>query len=487
MYLGEILKGLCIKGKSTLPHLDVQHIACDSREVRRRGLFIAIKGYAQDGHDFISDAIIRGAKVIVAERPFEAPAGVAKIFLESTASAMPTMAGNFYHHPYEKLRMIGVTGTNGKTTITYLLENIFKRAGYGTGVIGTINYRFGKTVVASRNTTPGPLELMRLLSEMLKENSSHVIMEVSSHSLDQRRVDNIFFDTAILTNITSEHLDYHKTMENYFEAKKRLFFENLKDGGIAILNNDDERAASLKKLLKKTLTFGMEKKADVTAEEMRLSLSGSSFRARTPAGTIDINTGLIGRHNISNILASIAASVAEGIGLERIRDGIESFKSVPGRLETIEAGQPFKIFVDYAHTEDALYNILSLLRGVATGKIITVFGCGGDRDRKKRPLMGHVSCKYSDRVIITSDNPRSEVPRRIIDEIEKGVEGEFSNYEIVEERAAAIAKALKSALKDDIVVIAGKGHEKYQIIKNEEIPFDDCEVARAILSKTKKA
>ena len=294
------------------------------------------------------------------------------------------------------------------------------------------------------------------------------------------------FDLGIFTNITKEHLDYHKTIKNYFDAKVKLF-DKLKDDGIAILNNDDKMVSPLKGRIKnKVLTYGIDNKSEIMALDLFLSIDSSSFILKTHKGSFRVKTPLIGRHNVSNILACIAATIALGIPLNAIKKGIESFTYVPGRLETIEAGQPFKIFVDYAHTEDALYNILSLLREVIKeGKIITVFGCGGNRDRTKRPLMGNVACRFSDKVVVTSDNPRFEDPSKIISEIETGIKGKFSNYSLVEDRYRAISSALKSAAKGDVVVIAGKGHEKYQIVKDKIAPFDDREVVRSILKEIK--
>jgi UDP-N-acetylmuramyl-tripeptide synthetase len=296
-------------------------------------------------------------------------------------------------------------------------------------------------------------------------------------------VDGLLFDAAVFTNVTAEHLDYHKTLESYFAAKAKLF-EKLKGGATAILNADDRKVSALRKAIdKKVLTYGLEEKADITADDKKLSLNGSAFTAVTPAGPISIETKLIGLHNISNILAAIGVALTQKVRLHAIKKGVESLVSVPGRLERVETGQPYKVLVDYAHTEDALYNILSILRQVTTRGIITVFGCGGDRDRSKRPLMGKVACRFSDNVIVTSDNPRSEEPRQIISEIEKGIRGEFANYSVVEDRREAIEKALDLARAGDIVVIAGKGHEKYQIIKGSVMPFDDCEVVRAAISR----
>ena len=376
-----------------------------------------------------------------------------------------------------------MTGTNGKTTITYLIESIVRAAGKSIGVIGTINYRFGGKVIAAKNTTPGPVELESMLAEMVRGGLQYAVMEVSSHSLDQRRVDGVSFDTAIFTNITSEHLDYHKTLEEYFKAKAKIF-NRLKEDGTAILNKDDKRVASLEGTInKKVITYGINEDADVTARDIRLSLKGSRFIIATPGGPIAINSKLIGMHNVSNILASAAAALALNLDRKVIKEGIESVDIIPGRLEPVEAGQPYKVFVDYAHTEDALNNVLTLLKAVAKNKIVTVFGCGGDRDKAKRPLMGKVACKFSDNVIITSDNPRSEDPAEIMHQIENGVKPRYSNYDIVANRREAIEKALASAKKGDIVIIAGKGHENYQIIGNKTLPFDDRQVVREILRK----
>jgi len=482
MLVKDILKGLKHKTESSLSGVKARGVTDDSRKIKKGDLFIALKGYSLDGHEFIDSAIEKGAKVIVAERDFHAPPGVVKVLLADGRQALSVIAANFYKDPSGKMKVTGITGTNGKTTITYIIENILKCARKEAGVIGTINYRFKGKVVAAKNTTPGPLELESLLAEMFSLGVRSCIMEVSSHSLDQGRVDPVLFDAAVFTNITSDHLDYHKTSQNYFDAKAKIF-DKLKKDGVAILNADDKKVVSLKRSIKKkVLTYGFARQADIRAERVRLSLHGSSFDLVTPHGDARITTKLIGKHNISNILASAAASFAQGIKLDVIKKGVESFTLVPGRLESVDAGQPFRVFVDFAHTEDALYNILSLLREVALDrKIITVFGCGGNRDKTKRPRMGKVACSLSDNVIITSDNPRFEEPADIINDIEAGVRGEFSNYHIMPDRSQAIEKALSLASQDSIVVIAGKGHEKYQIVKDSVIPFDDCEVARAML------
>ena len=481
MLLRDILKGIKFSAEDSARGLEVDRITCDSRAVQKGDLFIAFRGYAIDGSRFIDDAIARGAEIILAEKDFAAPPGVKKVLISDSRLALPAIAGNFYDHPSRRLKTVGVTGTNGKTTITYIVENILKCAGESTGVIGTINYRIKGRALPAKNTTPGPLELQALLSEMLREGVAFLVMEVSSHSLDQRRVDGLLFDAAIFTNITAEHLDYHETAANYFKAKEKLF-GHLKPDGTGILNNDDEKVSELKRSIKrKVLTYGVREAADIKCEDLRLSLDSSSFIVKTPAASLKVDTRLVGAHNVSNILASVAAGLALGVNTRAIAEGANTALFPPGRLEPVDEGQSFKVFVDYAHTEDALNNVLSLLRKAATRNVITVFGCGGNRDRSKRPLMGRAACSFSDSVIITSDNPRFEDPHDIIDEIENGIKGDFSNYEIVVDRREAIGRALKLAASGDIVLIAGKGHEEYQIIKDRVLPFDDREVARDVL------
>jgi len=478
----DIFKGVKYRSCANCAAVIVKKITVDSRKVKKGDLFIAARGHNTDGYKFIDKAIKNGARIVVSDRDFIAPESVKKIIVKDARKATPAIAGNFYNHPSKRLKIIGVTGTNGKTTITYLIESILNATKKKSGIIGTINYRITGKQIPAVNTTPGPLELQSLLYETLKKDAAYLVMEVSSHSLDQNRVDCVYFDVGVFTNITKEHLDYHRTVKNYFRAKTKLFTK-LKKNGAAILNNDDRMVASLKgRINKKVITYGIKKSSDVMAKDIELSVGFSNFTVKTPNGTISIRTKLLGRHNISNILASIAASIALGIDLKEIKKGIEHFKIVPGRLEPVDLGQRFKVFVDYAHTEDALYNILSLLKDVTkSGKIITVFGCGGNRDRAKRPLMGDVACRFSDKVVITSDNPRFEDPMFIISEIEKGVKDEFTNYDIVPDRKEAIGKALRLAQEGDVVLIAGKGHEKYQIIKDKTLPFDDCEVAGCIL------
>lgn len=483
MRLKSLLKNIEFSTQDDIGAVDVCAISDDSRSVAAGGLFIARKGAVQNGTRYIRDAIKNGARVIVAQERFEAPDGVVKIMVKDASATVSMLAANFYDHPYGKLKMIGITGTNGKTTISYILESIIKVSGACPGVIGTINYRVKETVRPAVNTTPGPIHLQSILADMVKDGAEYAIMEVSSHSLDQGRVDHILFDVALFTNLTGDHLDYHVTMNAYFEAKKRIF-EKLKPRGVAILNGDDTYAASLKPSLAGcSLIYGLGAGTDVGVEDMSLSMDGTTFTAVTASGPIRVRTKLVGRHNVSNILAAIAAAISLRMAPDVIARGVESVETVPGRLETVDAGQDFTVFVDFAHTHDALFNVLSLLKQVATRRIITVFGCGGDRDRTKRPRMARVACELSDHVVITSDNPRFEDPAIILSQIEAGVKGVFTNYQIEADRFDAIAEALEMAATDDIVIIAGKGHEKYQIIKGESFAFDDREVARAIINR----
>lgn len=483
MKLAKLIKGLSTRRIEGPVDLEVRDITDDSRTVKRGGLFIAVRGHAVDGSKFIDCAVASGAKIVVSEKDFRCSTDVLKILVYDSRAAMNIIAGNFYGHPSSKLKTVGITGTNGKTTITYMIESMIKAAGKDAGVIGTINYRVKGKVVPANNTTPGAIVLQKMLADMVRLKAGYAIMEVSSHSLAQGRIDGILLDVGLFTNITSDHLDYHKTTANYFRAKKKLF-EKLKSGGTAILNMDDRKVASLKRtLVRRVVTFSVKRRVDVIPQDICISMDGSRFNVITPRGKLRIRTKLIGMHNISNILAAIAAGCALKLPLKAMESGIAAVKRVPGRLEAVDADQPFKVFVDFAHTEDALLNVLSMLRGVARKRIVTVFGCGGDRDRTKRPLMGRVACRYSDHVIVTSDNPRFEDPDRIIDEIESGIKGLFSNYDIVEDRKEAISKALGIASEGDIIVIAGKGHENYQIIRDKVTPFDDREVAMSILKK----
>ena len=449
--------------------LEVKGITCNSKEARDGHVFMALQGARFKGADFISEAIDRGACAVILEKGNASifRRGRTFIYTGDARHSLSEAARAFYGDISSKMRLIGITGTNGKTTVTYLIEALFNAESEKTGVIGTINYRFGNRLIPAFNTTPGVLNLYSLLIEMRKDRVKNCVLEVSSHSLDQGRVDTLNFDIAVFTNLTSEHMDYHKKMKNYLASKMKLFTK-IKKGGHAIINIDDPHANKFIEVVKKEgkariITYGIENPADVCP------------------GDIDIRSSLIGRHNVYNILASASCGIAMGMGHKEIAGAIESVASLPGRLEKIDCGQDFSVFVDYAHTENGIENALKALRELKPNRLITVFGCGGDRDKSKRPGMGRVSSELSDRIFITSDNPRSEEPLEIIKGIIKGIPVLKKNYIIEKDRARAIELALKDAKSKDIVLVAGKGHETYQIFKDITIPFDDREVVRKIL------
>jgi UDP-N-acetylmuramoyl-L-alanyl-D-glutamate--2,6-diaminopimelate ligase len=478
-----------VEGKT---NLEISGMACDSKAVKPGHLFVALKGSKVNGADFIDEAIERGASAILLDA---CDKGIFKrgdtfIYVKDARLGLAQACRAYFGDISGKMRLIGVTGTNGKTTITYLMESLFKAAGEEAGIIGTVNYRFGKRLIPAVNTTPGALELYSLLSSMRKEKIKNCVMEISSHSLELGRVETLKFDTAIFTNLTREHLDFHKNMEDYLNAKLKLF-EKIKKDGFAIINIDDPSAAKIIEKVKsdakaKIITYGIDSEADVTAKDINLSRRGLKFQlgvVEQSSAPIEIKSSLIGRHNIYNVLASIAAAIAIGMGLKDITKGVEAMKGLPGRLESVGCGQNFSVYVDYAHTEDGLENVLKSLRELKPRNLISVFGCGGNRDRFKRPGMGKISTELSDKVFITSDNPRNEEPTDIINEIAKGIDPEKDNYVIEPDRFSAIKKALAEAQKGDIVLVAGKGHETYQIFKDTTVPFDDREVVKRILKE----
>lgn len=485
MRLKELLR--TVEYTSSTPDLDdieIEAIACDSKAARKGCLFVAIAGTKLDGHTFVSEAVKKGALCVVIQKDIALDDSVAKIYVNDSRSALAKIASEFYGRPSEKIKCIGITGTNGKTTISYLMDSILSTAGHKIGVIGTINYRLGNKSIPATNTTPGPIELQSFLNEMVRNSIDYAVMEVSSHSLDQKRVEAIKYSVAVFTNLTGEHLDYHKTQGNYFNAKAQLF-EGLCDDSYAVINLDDEWG---KKLLNrsrgKILTYAVKSDSQVRALGVRMSLNGTEFTIDTPKGRTDIRTKLIGTHNVYNIAASVAAGICLGLPLDLIKVGVENLMTVPGRLEAIDCGQPFWVFVDYAHTDDALYNVLRALRPLIQKRIIVLFGCGGERDRTKRPRMGKVASKYADFVVVTSDNPRGEDPKTIAKEIEAGIE--TKDYSVILDREEAIKEALSKAGQGDCVILAGKGHEAYQIFKDKTVPFDDREVVRKILCLTQK-
>ncbi len=484
---------------------EVSAICYDSRNCEKNSLFVAVRGLKSDGHDYIPEAVARGARFIVHEQDYTPPPDAVSIRVPDSRRILGILGKNFYNNPSSHLCLIGVTGTNGKTTVTYLLESILKAAGFNVGVLGTVNYRFKKKVLPAPNTTPESYELQKILRIMVDEGVTHVVMEVSSHAIDLRRVDDCSFDMGIFTNFSQDHLDYHKTLENYFQAKKRFFDEILPAakkprGQTMIINGDDSWGQRLLREIKTNLssrTFGIENPGDTTVGRYILSTEGIEAEINMGDRSFTISSPLIGKFNLYNILAAASASVSLNIREEFIQTGIQNLKNVPGRLEKVSgAGEP-DVFVDYAHTEDALLRVLQNLSAFKKGKIITVFGCGGDRDRGKRPLMGIAATTWSDLTILTSDNPRTEEPLSIIREIERGISNDYvkkllpekfensmngKSYVVIPEREKAIETAIALAAVSDIVLIAGKGHENYQIIGNKKIAFDDKLVAREALT-----
>ncbi len=461
---------------------EVKGISCNSKSVSADSVFVAIKGIREDGNRFIDEAIAKGSRVIIVQgrnQRIRNSNGVLFIPVQDSRKALAKLAAGFLGNPSSKIKVIGITGTNGKTTVTYLIEAMLSEAHFSAGVIGTINYRFKDKVVTSKNTTPGPIELQSLLAQMVKEGIDYAVMEVSSHALDQGRIERIGFHSAIFTNLTQDHLDYHKTLKNYFSAKAKLF-KNISSDSFIVINNDDRYAKILKKITPaRAITYGIKTLAQVRAQDIKFNSLRSEFLIKCPKGNIKIKSRLIGLYNIYNILAAAAWGIEEGINLSDIRNAMEKVSLVPGRLERIDSKKGFPIFVDYAHTEDALANVIQTLRQVCEKKIIVVFGCGGERDKTKRPLMGRVVSELADFAVISTDNPRSEPPLGIIEDIKKGMCK--NNYCIIPDRLEAIRKSLLIARPDDIVLVAGKGHENYQILKDKTIHFDDREAIKTCL------
>ena len=464
-------------------------IAYDSRRVVAGSVFIALKGLRADGGAFTAQAESRGAIAIVSESP--APDGFAVPWLtvRDARLALALLADRFCDHPSRRMPVIGVTGTNGKTTTSYLLASMLDAAGLRAGMLGTVAYRIGGEEREASRTTPEAPDVQQLLSEMLQQGCRSAVMEVSSHALSLKRVDGMRFAAGIFSNLTRDHLDFHEDMEAYFAAKRRLF-EMLPDDAPGVINIDDPRGAALVEICGTPVTYAVNAPADVTPGHVAMALSGLRFDVKTPKGTVHISSKLVGRPNVYNILAATATAAALDIPIEAIETGVASLSGVPGRFEVVShADDQVTVVVDYAHTDDALRNLLETARPLSSKRLVTVFGCGGDRDRSKRSLMGMVAARLSDIVVITSDNPRSEDPARIIEEIERGIpagrdaSSRAPVIESVVDRAAAIERAVSIAGAGDVVLIAGKGHEKYQQIGDRVLPFDDGEVARAALAK----
>jgi UDP-N-acetylmuramoyl-L-alanyl-D-glutamate--2,6-diaminopimelate ligase len=497
MTLAELIEPVTVLERRGDLNVEVTDVTDDSRRVGPGSLFVAVKGGRADGHAFLSAAAAAGAAAVVVQEPWTPPPGarqVPVVRVDDSRRAVGLLAGRLRGDPSSRLTMVGVTGTNGKTTITYLCRALLESAGRRVGLIGTVAYQIGAERIAASHTTPGAAELQALLGRMVEAGLDTAVMEVSSHALALDRVAGCEFDVAIFTNLTQDHLDFHRDMEDYFRAKLTLFTglgarATKRRPKRALVNADDPRgplvcAASAVPVW----TFGIDAPADLRATDLRLSLAGSRFTCATPHGTFPIESRLVGRHNVSNLLAAIGVGLHEGLSPEAIRAGLRGVANVPGRFERVEAGQQFTVVVDYAHTEDALVRLLEAAQALKTGRVITVFGCGGDRDRGKRPRMGRAAALRSDFLVLTSDNPRSEDPLEILREVEAGVReaGVAVPYEVIPDRRRAIEAAVGLAGPGDMVLIAGKGHEDYQIIGAQRLPFDDREVAREAILRLRR-
>jgi UDP-N-acetylmuramoyl-L-alanyl-D-glutamate--2,6-diaminopimelate ligase len=493
-YLAELLEGIHPKVSVPSGEFPISGVAVDSRRVTPGTLFVAVKGVHEDGHAHVESAVRAGAVAILAEKMVSVPVPV--IVVGSTAAALSGVAARFFDFPSRFLEVVGVTGTNGKTTITYLLENIWRGARTPGGVLGTIDYRWPAHVEPAPNTTPHALEVQRLLAAMRADGVQRVAMEVSSHALALGRVEDVDFSVGVFTNLTQDHLDFHKHMEGYFQAKARLFdLLALSSRPVrqAVINRDEPWAPRfLEKIRTPVWTYGIDGNADFRAERLVLAADGSRFRVSTPQGEREMHVALVGRYNVYNALAALAAAMALGSDLETAARGVESVTGVPGRLERVtehpegsgaRSAHPFTVLVDFAHTEDALRNVLETLRPLTKGRIIVLFGCGGDRDKTKRPKMGETAARLADHVVVTSDNPRSEDPATIAQEVEQGVlRVPARTHDVIVERGEAIRHAVGLAKEGDVVLLAGKGHETYQIFKDCRASFDDRAHARRVLS-----
>ena len=461
--------------------VEITGITNDSRKVGPGYIFVAIKGHKADGHNFIKKALESGAQAVVSEERLALNQKIPHIIVRNTRKALSSLSCYFYNNPSQKINVVGVTGTNGKTTTTFLTKSIIEKAGYKVGLIGTINYQIGEKIIPAQETTPESVELQGLIAEMVAAKMKFAVMEVSSHSAVQYRIEDISFKTAVFTNISAEHMDYHKTITNYLDAKIGLF-KNLTRDSFAILNADDEFSKYFAdKTSAKILWYGIKNNADIKAGICRESTSNTMIKLRYSGMKIDVKIPFMGLHNVYNSLASVANAISLGFELDVIKAGIEDAPVVPGRLETVPCKRGFKVVVDYAHTPHALETVLHSLKNLVKGRILLVFGCGGDRDKEKRPMMGKIANENSNIFWITNDNPRSEDPLSIIEDIKAGIKPGRTFY-IQTNRKKAIEEAIAEAKSGDLVLIAGKGHERYQIIKDTRIPFDDREVVKEILA-----
>jgi UDP-N-acetylmuramoyl-L-alanyl-D-glutamate--2,6-diaminopimelate ligase len=491
MTLDELVTGLTVQERQGDPGIPVGGLAYDSRRVKLGDVFVCLRGLRTDGHFYVAEAVRRGAVAVVAERELSEPPGVPVVLVPDTRQALGLMAARHYGEPSRALRLIGVTGTNGKTTTTYLIKSVLEAAGHRVGLIGTIRNLVGDEEIPSERTTPESLDLQALLARMRDAGCTHVVMEVSSHAAELKRIAGVEFDVGVFTNLTQDHLDFHGTFEAYRQAKGKLFAglgpTTKKGERRAIINADDPSARYFAEVARApVLTYGLSEGVQVRAEGTELLTGGLRYRLVTPAGAVRLALRLSGRFNVYNSLAAAAAGLVEGCTLDAVRQGLETVSGVPGRFELVEEGQPFAVIVDYAHTPDGLENLLKAAAAITLNRRILVFGCGGDRDRGKRPLMGEIAGRLADYTVVTSDNPRSEDPAAICAEVAEGVARTAPGpeaYRVLVDRREAIRHAVEAARPGDVVLLAGKGHETYQLFADRAIRFDDREEARAALAR----
>jgi UDP-N-acetylmuramoyl-L-alanyl-D-glutamate--2,6-diaminopimelate ligase len=481
--LKEILEALPSKKIFGQTDFDIKKIEYDSHKIKKDDLFVAIPGFKEDGHEYINAALEKGAIAVVVQRDGDYKVKI-KILVPDSREALALLSSKFFGSPSEKLEVVGITGTNGKTTITYLVKSILEKAGKKVGLVGTIAYLIGEEKVVATKTTPESLDLQQMFCQMLERGTESVVMEVSSHALALKRVVGVDFDVAVFTNLDQEHLDFHKTLSAYKESKG-LLFEMLSNRSYAVINIDDPNWKYFyDKAKTERLTYSLcDQKADFYAKGFSVDLKGSQIDLVTPKGRVRMNLKLLGESNIYNALASAAVGVALKMDLETIKSGLESVEGIPGRMEKIQAGQDFNILIDYAHTPGALERLLKTVRSFTQGDLLVLFGCGGDRDQIKRSQMGKLASLLADRVFLTEDNPRSEKPEKIIDQIMQGVKNK-EKVEIIIDRKEGIRKALRIAKKGDSLVLAGKGHEDYQIKKERKFHFSDKETVLELLNQS---
>ncbi|PEO42922.1 UDP-N-acetylmuramoyl-L-alanyl-D-glutamate--2,6-diaminopimelate ligase [Bacillus pseudomycoides] len=464
---------------------EITSIEADSRKVTNGSLFVCMKGYTVDSHDFAKQAAAQGAAAIVAERPIDVDVPV--VLVKNTYRSLAVLADYFYGQPTHKLHLIGITGTNGKTTTSHIMDEIMRTHGHKTGLIGTINMKIGDETFEVKNTTPDALTLQQTFRRMVEQNVNSAVMEVSSHALSLGRVHGCDYDVAVFTNLTQDHLDYHKTMEEYKHAKGLLFAQlgnsyHHNREKYAVLNSDDPVTEEYMRSTAATvITYGIDTHSDIMAKDIVMTSGGTTFTLVTPSESVNITMKLIGKFNVYNVLAAIAATLVSGVTLQTIIHVVTNLTGVPGRFEVVDGGQDYTVIVDYAHTPDSLENVLTTAKQFAKGNVYCIVGCGGDRDRTKRPIMAGVATEYATHAILTSDNPRSEDPQAILDDMLAGAKG--NNYEVIVDRKEAIFHGVSEAKAEDIIIIAGKGHETYQIIGKEVHHFDDREIAKEAITE----